>query len=557
MNEMIQNPILRGFNPDPSIVRVADDYYIATSTFEWFPGVQIHHSRDLKNWQLLGQVLDRKSQLDMRGNPDSCGVWAPCLSYCDGLFYLVYSNVASFDGVWKDTPNYLVTSHSIHGPWSEPIFLTSRGFDASLFHDSNGQKWLTNMVLDHRGGKFFGGIQLQEFNVGQQKLIGEIFHIFTGSDLGLTEGPHIYQRNGWYYLITAEGGTEYGHAVSLARAKNITGPYVLHPQNPLISARDYPDAVFQKTGHADLVCTQNAEWYAVFLAGRPLTTRGQCTLGRETVIEQMEWRADDWLYLKTNQKTARLQVPAPALQEFSFTSVAECDHFTASTLQPCWQSLRVPVTAQWLSLSEREGYVRLKGRESLSSTKDQSLIARRVQSFDIVASCKIDFSPTNFQQMAGLVCYYNTGHYLYLYISFAEATGQRELHLVSCDNFVASEPLQNPLVLPAQDEIILKVEWHRNRVQFFYAEARRADEWKKVGPELDGSILSDDHVREMSDRYRPAFTGAFVGICCQDLSGMKLHADFDWFNYCELNTSDDACVENNNSMMSAIAVQDA
>ncbi|WP_323815135.1 glycoside hydrolase family 43 protein [Cellvibrio sp. NN19] len=544
MNGMIQNPILRGFNPDPSIVRVGDDYYIATSTFEWFPGVQIHHSRDLKHWQLLGQVLDRPSQLDMRGAPDSCGVWAPCLSYCDGLFYLVYSNVGSFDGVWKDTPNYLVTAPSIHGPWSEPIFLMSRGFDASLFHDSNGKKWLTNMMLDHRAGKFFGGIQLQEYCPQQQKLVGKVFHIFAGSELGLTEGPHIYQRNGWYYLITAEGGTEYGHAVTMARSREITGPYELHPHNPIMSARDYPDAPLQKTGHADLVCTQHAQWYAVYLAGRPLTPRGRCTLGRETVIEQMEWRDDDWLYPVTNQKTTRLQVPAANLKDAPFKPTAELDSFSEKVLESYWQSLRVPVSENWLSLSEREGFVRLKGRESLSSTRDQSLIARRVQAFDIEASCKIDFSPTNFQQLAGLVCYYNTGHYLYLYISYNELTFKRELHLVNCDNFVTTEPLRAPIILPDQGEILLKVEWHQSEVQFYYAETDPTSNWapegwKKIGPVLDGSILSDDHVREMSERYRPAFTGAFVGICCQDLSGMKLHADFDWFHYREFSPSSD------------------
>ena len=556
MNGIIQNPILRGFNPDPSIVRVGDDYYIATSTFEWFPGVQIHHSRDLKNWQLLGQVLDRPSQLDMRGAPDSCGVWAPCLSYCDGLFYLVYSNVGSFDGVWKDTPNYLVTASSIHGPWSEPTFLMSRGFDASLFHDANGKKWLTNMMLDHRAGKFFGGIQLQEYDPLQQKLVGEVKHIFAGSELGFTEGPHIYQRNGWYYLITAEGGTEYGHAVTMARSRDIVGPYELHPQNPIISARNCPDAPLQKTGHADLVCTQHAQWYAVYLAGRPLTSRGRCTLGRETVIEQMEWRDDDWLYPVTNEKTTRMQVPAPGLKEFMVKPIAELDDFNEEKLSPHWQSLRIPITDQWLSLSERESFVRLIGRESLSSTREQSLIARRVQAFDIEASCKIDFDPTNFQQLAGLVCYYNTGHYLYLYVSYNEFTFNRELHLVSCDNFVAVEPLQAPIVLPAQGEIFLKVKWHRSDVQFYYAEVEKAEAWRKVGPVMDGSILSDDHVREMSDRYRPAFTGAFVGICCQDLSGMKLHADFDWFNYREFSTPDNADQLNHNDEYHQVSEQD-
>ena len=163
-NMHIKNPILRGFNPDPSIIRVGEAYYIATSTFEWFPGVQIHRSYDLVHWELLTHPLRRISQLDMRGVPDSCGVWAPCLSYHEGTFYLVYSNVKSFDGVWKDTPNYLVTTEDIEGDWSEPIFLSASGFDGSLFHDDDGRKWFTSMLTDHRNGKFFGGIILQEYS---------------------------------------------------------------------------------------------------------------------------------------------------------------------------------------------------------------------------------------------------------------------------------------------------------------------------------------------------------------------------------------------------------
>ena len=149
----IENPILKGFNPDPSICRVGEDFYIATSTFEWFPGVQIHHSKDLKNWNLISHPLNRLSQLDLKGVPDSCGIWAPCLSYHKGTFYLVYSNVKSFDGVWKDSPNYLVTAKDIQGDWSDPIYLNSSGFDGSLFHDA-GKIWYTNMIVDHRNGKF-------------------------------------------------------------------------------------------------------------------------------------------------------------------------------------------------------------------------------------------------------------------------------------------------------------------------------------------------------------------------------------------------------------------
>lgn len=155
----IINPILRGFNPDPSIIRVGDDYFIATSTFEWFPGVQIHHSRDLINWRLVKRPLERLSQLNMKGNLDSGGVRAPCLTYHDGIFYLVYTDVKHSGGIWKDTHNYLVMTDDIYGDWSDPIYLNSSGFDPSLFHDDDGRKWLVNLVYDHRKDKnTFGGI---------------------------------------------------------------------------------------------------------------------------------------------------------------------------------------------------------------------------------------------------------------------------------------------------------------------------------------------------------------------------------------------------------------
>ena len=259
----IENPILRGFNPDPSIVRVGEDYYIATSTFEWFPGVQIHHSRDLKHWELIERPLDRVSQLDLKGVPDSCGVWAPCLSYSDGVFYLVFSNVQSFDGPWKDTPNYLVTANDIHGPWSEPIFLSASGFDGSLFHDDDGSKWYMSMVNDHRIDDGFGGIILQEYDSEAKQLVGDVHYLTAGTELGLTEGPHIYTKEGFYYLLLAEGGTEYGHAATIMRSESITGPYEAHPGNPIVTSRDNAALELQKAGHASIVQTQLDDWYIV------------------------------------------------------------------------------------------------------------------------------------------------------------------------------------------------------------------------------------------------------------------------------------------------------
>jgi len=300
---MIQNPILPGFNPDPSIVRVGDDYYIATSTFEWFPGVQIHHSRDLVNWRLLTRPLTRASQLDMLGAPDSCGVWAPCLTHADGLFWLIYTDVkrygrtstggATGSASLRDFHNYLVTSPSIEGPWSDPVYLNSSGFDPSLFHDADGRKYLLNQLWDHRpGGNRFNGIVAQEYSVAERRLVGRRENIFPGTAHGLTEAPHLYQRDGYYYLLTAEGGTGWNHGVTMARSRTLHGPYELHPDVTILSARQRPDAALQRAGHADLVDTADGQTWMVYLCGRPLRNRGTCTLGRETAIQPVTWGED-------------------------------------------------------------------------------------------------------------------------------------------------------------------------------------------------------------------------------------------------------------------------
>ena len=269
MTKMIQNPVLKGFNPDPSICRVGEDYYIATSTFEWFPGVQIHHSKDMVNWQLVSHPVNRVSQLNMLGNPDSGGVWAPALTYADGQFWLIYSDIKVVEGnTFKDGANYLVTSETIDGKWSEPIYLNNSGFDPSLFHDEDGRKWLVNMMWDHRSNKHsFYGIVLQEYSVEEQKLVGESKVIYKGTELGLTEAPHLYKMNGYYYLLVAEGGTKFEHASSVSRSKNIDGPYELHPHDPLISSWAHPLLPLQKAGHGSFVETQNGEWYFAHLTG--------------------------------------------------------------------------------------------------------------------------------------------------------------------------------------------------------------------------------------------------------------------------------------------------
>ncbi len=527
MKETYKNPIIRGFNPDPSILRVGEDYFIANSTFEWFPGVQIHHSKDLINWQLINRPLNRISQLDMKGNPDSCGIWAPCLSYANGTFYLVYTDVKTFDGCWKDTHNYLVTTNNIYGEWSEPVFLNSSGFDPSLFHDNDGKKWFVSMYTDHRDNKLFGGIILQEYDEKKQKLVGEIKNIFKGTEIGLTEGPHLYKRNGYYYLLTAEGGTEYNHAVTLARSKSIDGPYEVHPGNPVITAANNPELYLQKTGHGDLVETQNGEWYLVYLCGRPLEKLGRCTLGRETCIQRVVWRSNDWLYTENGKAIPDEIISLPNLALKPLPNTDERDDFNSEQLNIHFQSLRVPVSNEWCSLSARKGYLRLYGRESLCSVHNQSLIARRVQSFKIEVETCLEFEPECLQQMAGLVFYYNTWHFHYLHVSFFEDEQKKVLNLITNDNGETTEPLDKPIDITNYKRIYLKALYNRDSLQFYYSTDNKL--WNKAGGTLDAGILSDDYIRTNGLRYRPAFTGTFTGICCQDLTGNRLHADFDWF----------------------------
>ena len=281
----LPNPVLPGFNPDPSIVRVEDDYFIATSTFEWYPGVQISHSRDLEHWRVVARPLTRPSQLDLRGRPNSGGVWAPALSYADGLFYLIYTDVRTWAGSFKDVRNFLVTAPAIEGPWSEPVFLNASGFDPSLFHDDDGRKWLLNMVWDHRPDhNKFGGILLQEYDPEREALVGPVTNIFQGTALGLVEGPHLYKVDGRYVLLTAEGGTFAPHAATVARSERIDGPYEEMPDNPLITSAHDPGLRLQSAGHGSFVQHRDGSWSLAHLCRRPLPN-GRSLLGRETALQ--------------------------------------------------------------------------------------------------------------------------------------------------------------------------------------------------------------------------------------------------------------------------------
>ncbi|HTL72967.1 MAG TPA: glycoside hydrolase family 43 protein, partial [bacterium] len=441
----IQNPILPGFFPDPSICRVGEDYYIANSTFEWFPGVSLHHSRDLVNWRLIGHALTRQSQLDLRGIVDSGGVWAPSLSHADGQFWLTYTNIRTWGmgRPFKDIGIYLTTAKDIRGPWSEPVELNSIGFDPSLFHDDDGRKWLVNMEWDFRKGRHrFAGIVIQEYDPKSQKLVGPMTKILEKTGI-LTEGPNLYKRDGWYYLMLAEGGTGWNHGISMARARNLLGPYELDPQPSVLTSRDDPTLALQKAGHGELVQTPAGEWYLAHLASRPIKTSAgknlaspdktasaqahagdRCVLGRETCLQRVEWR-DGWLRLATGGTKPQDSLSAPKdLLPHPWPELPGRDDFDSANLDVRWSSLRQPVSESWLSLAERRGWLRLRGGDSLFSLFRQSLLARRVQHFQFIAETCLEFSPTHFTQMAGLICYYDTRQHFYLRVTHEEKAGK-------------------------------------------------------------------------------------------------------------------------------------
>lgn len=553
---MIHNPILKGFHPDPSIIRVGEDYYVATSTFEWWPGVRLHHSKDLKNWELIEYPLNRISQLDLRGVGPSQGIWAPCLTYDEGTYYLVYTIVRSFYCNMYDTENYLVTTDNIHGSWSEPVPLNNFGFDPSFFHDDDGRKYMVSMVTDHRVPKKYAGrIVLQEYDAINKCMKGQAKDIFTASDIFL-EGPHIFKRNGWYYMFCADTGTGELHGQSVLRSKNIWGPYEMKKDKPekwesgdaysIMTSRHFFDIQLQKSGHCDMVDTPTGEYYMVHLCSRATDRYNldnaerfpgsrRYMIGRETAIEKVIWK-DDWPYLYSDEKEEITSVPQDRVKE-----PVECgenevenkqkftrDDFDMDILNADYQSLRIPMDKRYISLSARHGFLRMYGRSGLASLFSQSLIARRMTSYNMEAFTKMEFEPEVFKQMAGLIFMYDTENYLYLHITNDEDIGKC-IALLKYENKKA-EYVSEYIKIKDNVAVSLKLRINGTTATFYYTDDTDASEHKymQIGPDIDASFLSDEAC------IQGWFTGAMIGICVQDLTGDGRYADFDYFEVKEL-----------------------
>lgn len=542
---MIRNPILPGFHSDPSILRVGEDYYIATSSFCWFPGIPLHQSKDLKHWKLVKNILTKRSQTDLTRLHPCCGIWSPELSYdpAEKRFYLVFTVVLSENKWMFDADNYLMWTDDILGEWSEPVYLNSSGFDTSLLHDDDGRKWLLNKDRDFRDYKVDQrGIILQEYDPVAQRLTGQPRAISHGAtQRRFVEGPHLFKKDGWYYLMTAEGGTGYGHCVAMSRSKHIEGPYEPDPENPVVTSagenfsgtesapfllpeKYNPKLRLQKAGHGSLVQTHTGEWYLVHLCARPVMPQLRCTLGRETAVQKMVWTQDGWLRLAAGGNLARDETPEMTnVRDAPFPKEDPLTVFSAGDLDPHFYTMHNEFSPHWIQWGPAHGgNLRLRGQESLNGVGNVSLLARVLTAFQARVSAKVQFEPDHYTQMAGIACYYDHQTHYCVYKTYDE---ENHCQVVRAHGFVNNRMVDFGVNIPVAKErpIYFRMDYQTHTLRFFYSYDDQV--YLPIGDSQDATVLSD----EASGCGN--FTGTFVGMFAQDNHTKSKWAEFHWFRY--------------------------
>ncbi|MGI5459018.1 family 43 glycosylhydrolase [Streptomyces sp. CA-249302] len=538
---LLHNPVIRGFAPDPSLVRVGDWYHVATSSFEWFPTIPIHRSRDLAHWEYAGHVRGAAPGGSLAGVPDSGGIWAPSLSWDGERFWVVYAVVRSVGTPYFDTDVYVSTATDVSGGWTAPRRVASHGFDPALFHHE-GRLWLLNLQNDHRpDGDRFAGIVLTELDRGTLAPGGDT-HLLLQHER-LIEGPKLLAKDGMFYLVLAEGGTGFEHGVRVARSRALTGPYELDDR-PLLTSRDDPSQPLQKAGHAELVQTPSGDWVLSHLTARPLHTPAgpRCTLGRETAIQKVTWEPDGWPRLahgghhpavEVDVPTTPMTPTTPTTPPTSPTPPKQADAQPPTPPQPLswpWSTLRSAPDPSWADTGARPGWIRLRGRHGPESRWAHSLLAQRITEHRAEAEVTVEAGPRTFTQAAGLVLWYNTEAYLSLDVTWAEPAGEGQhgqqwrgggrtvLALTERDE---DGTRQAALVEVGTDvPLTLGATVDGAEARFWYL---RDGVRTPIGPPLDFARLSDDH----GSRLR--FTGAMAGIHAVDLVDAGFHADFTGF----------------------------
>lgn len=519
------NPILPGFHPDPSICRVGNDYYLVNSSFEYVPGVPIFQSRDLVHWRQIGSCLTRPGQLPLPQNIPSLGIYAPTIRYYNGTFYMVVTNVDLLFGGEGQKGNFYVTATDPAGEWSEPVWLDQGGIDPSLFFDDDGRVYLTSTYspdpADHDEGSIEpgSGIQQSEIDIATGRLLTRPRLIWSGTGGAYPEGPHLYKVGGRYYLMIAEGGTEYGHMETIARSDTPWGPWEVCPHNPILSHRSLLSQI-QATGHADLVEAQDGSWWLVCLGVRPQPGTKLHHLGRETFLAPVTWGSDGWPRVGDNGRID-LSMEGPRLPEEHLSIPAPRDDFDRSTLDLNWNFLRWPRARDW-SLTERPGFLRLVGNATrLDDGSGVAFVGRRQEHACCEVATLLDFAPEADEQEAGLTVWMNpTHHYEIAVTRLREARYiivRRRIGTLSA--VVASEPLAGgPVTL-----IVRAVQEEASPAAYIFSYALAESEPRE---------LASGEARYLATEVAGGFTGIYFALYATG-NGKQATApaDFDWFEY--------------------------
>lgn len=511
-----QNPVIPGFHPDPSVCRVEDDYYLVCSSFEYFPGIPVFHSKDLIHWEQIGHCITRNNQLRLaKGIPNCVGIYAPTVRYMNGIFYVITTNV-SYGG--SDEGNFFVWTKDPYGEWSDPVWVDLPGIDPSLFFDEDGKVYYIGT---------YKKIYLCEIDINTGKCIGVKRDIWGGTGGSDPEGPHLYKINGWYYLLISEGGTELCHMITIARSRVIEGPYESCDRNPVLTNRSRSLPI-KAVGHADLIQAHDGSWWAVCLGIRPVSYPFRHHLGRESFLCPVKWDESGWPIFG-NDGTLDIQMQAECLPEYKIPGFKDRDDFDHEVLDYCWNFIYNPIKELW-SLSDNKGYLTLYHNEtSLDEADCLAWVGRRQEHIECRARTMLSFHPINDGEEAGLTVYMNNRHHYEIALTLKE--GKRCLivrrrigSLWKVENMIPYECEQVVLELRADKEF------------YYFGFSENGNSFTEAGK---------GEVQYLSTEVGGRFTGNYIALY-SSANGVKCDnpAKFDWFEYNSLQSAGyKSCVE--------------
>lgn len=501
-----RNPIVPGYNPDPSICRKGDTFYLVNSSFEFFPGVPLRQSKNLVNWSLTGCVLDRESQLPLTGCNPSGGIFAPTIRYHDGMFYMITTNV---NRMWMGGKpgNFIVHSENPEGPWSEPAWIDQMGIDPSVFFDDDGSCWYTGTGHDEKGDQ---GIVFFKLDPMTGEILSEKKVISRGSGGKCPEGPHMYKKDGWYYLMLAEGGTEFGHMETIGRSRNIEGPYEFNPAGPLLTARNTNGYPIQCTGHADLVDDENGNWWVVSLGTRPIGPMAH-HLGRETFLSRIDW-VDGWPVMRNNglmEMEPDFDLPC-ADTVMTVSDDIHCDFAKMDKLPADFTWLRNPVMENY----KLDGGLLLNGTDQRLSTPNTTPTFVGIRQTQFV-SCSTAVLDCDIPEgcSAGITAYGIHSHHYDVLITrrYGKLYAQLRKHLYDMEMVASEIPLPDDV-----QSVTLRITSDRSTYSFAIDAGN--------GFVTLGSGLTIGLATEVTEMM--TFTGAFIGLFAEN--GAAKFSAFDY-----------------------------